>query len=364
MQAYIDLDTVWHATDSEERGPHPDILAAQAAATAIAGLDGAHEKSMQAAEFLIEHTSGFPGRDPITQARPGQHVAAAPGVFELAEAAVRGGFLARKLGEHPEIDAFFEDFDLFIRDDPVASATARYYAAERQMRLANAVDTPPAERPRYRARGINLATGLECRCRRSEELVKRRRFRDDGTPVPFPTLAESEEDLLYNLNFLTVGNRIPDVSASRLDGVEESVSTYQGQAVLLDFWATWCAPCVESIPKMVELDESIPDDEFEILSISVDEQVSTVAEFQDKKPDAVGQLACRTDGGHIANLAGARLSDLYPGRPRRHHRGTTTRSEHRFHGADRRHRLRPDRRADLLIDCTVCCKAHRLLWVF
>jgi hypothetical protein len=75
VQAYIDLDTAWHALSSEiskseasdeekarrrdeERGAHPEIEPAHAAATAIAKLDGDHEKTLEAAEFLIEHTRG------------------------------------------------------------------------------------------------------------------------------------------------------------------------------------------------------------------------------------------------------------------------------------------------------------------
>jgi thiol-disulfide isomerase/thioredoxin len=151
------------------------------------------------------------------------------------------------------------------------------------MRLANAVSTPVDERPGHRERAIKLATGLSIGVE-NEELMKKRRYTDDGEPIPFPTLAEAEKDILYNLNFLTVGNKIPDVMAARLDGVEETVSTYKGQAVLLDFWATWCGPCIASLPKLHGLDEELPEGEFEILSISVDEFSETVTEFQENKP--------------------------------------------------------------------------------
>lgn len=132
-------------------------------------------------------------------------------------------------------------------------------------------------------RGVEFGTGLGNGVE-GEELVKRRRFTNDGDPIPFPTLAEAGEDLLYNLIFLTVGNKIPNVTGMRLDGAEEAIADFEGQAVLLDFWATWCGPCIASIPKMVNLDEGLPEGEFEILSISVDEEIDTVTEFQEGKP--------------------------------------------------------------------------------
>ncbi len=299
VQEYVDLDTVWHEIDTairdsdasleekdrrreEERGPHPEIEPAMAAATAIVKLDGEHEKTIDAAQFLIEHTRGADG-GPASMMLGLQTMMDHNPDFDGWPAALFNLDFGAPIGWFPEIENFFEDYEFYVPQDPVAQATARYYAASRQMRMANAVDTPPEDRPGHRLRGIEYATGLSVGVE-NEELIKRRRYEDDGTPIPFPTLAEAEEDLLYNLNFLTVGNKIPDVTGVRLDGVQETVSTYEGQAVLLDFWATWCGPCIKSIPKMVELDEGLPENEFEILSISVDEKIETVTEFQASKP--------------------------------------------------------------------------------
>ncbi|MDH5619220.1 MAG: thioredoxin family protein, partial [Gammaproteobacteria bacterium] len=299
VQDYIDADTRWHAIDDEirasdatteekdrrneeERGPHPEILDAMAAATAIVNLDGEHEKTYDAALFLIEHTRGAPGG--VRSILLGLQTMTAHGEdFDGWPAALFNLDFAAPVGWFPEVDNYFEDYEFNVPDDRLARATAQYYAASRQMRFANAVDTPAADRPGHRQRGIALATGLS-KGVENEELIKRRRFTDDGEPIPFPTMAEAEEDLLYNLNFLTVGNKIPNVEGVRLDGVAETISTYEGQAVLLDFWATWCGPCIRAIPKMVALDEELPEDSFEILSISVDEKVETVTEFHETRP--------------------------------------------------------------------------------
>ena len=299
IQAYIDADTAWHELDDairssdassdekerrldEERGPHPEIVDAQAAATAIVKLDGEHEMTYEAAQFLIEHTRGAPGG--VRSILLGLQTMTEHGEgFDGWPAALFNLDFAAPVGWFPEVDNYFEDYEFHVPDDALAQATAQYYAASRQMRFANAVDTAAVDRPGYKQRGIELATGLS-KGVEDEELVRRRRFTDDGEPIPFPTMAEAEEDLLYNLNFLTVGDKIPNVDGVRLDGAADTIATYEGQAVLLDFWATWCGPCIRAIPKMVELDSALPEDQFEILSISVDEEVETVTEFHKTKP--------------------------------------------------------------------------------
>ncbi len=54
------------------------------------------------------------------------------------------------------------------------------------------------------------------------------------------------------------------------DDVERSLADYRGKVVLLDFWATWCPPCMELRPKLVELYTSYSEAGLEIIGISLD----------------------------------------------------------------------------------------------
>ena len=299
VQAYIDVDEVWHALEDEirdsdasleeknerretERGPHPDISNAVAAANAILDLDGGHERTQDAAVFLVEHPMGLVP-DAVEHVKRGALVMDQrfPGYDDWPKLLYMLDFFTQP-GEHQEVESLFERRSESAAD-AVTRATARYYQAFRNLRLANEVSTPTEERERYRERALATAEGLSAGVE-EEELVKRRRFDDDGTPIPFQTLAEAERDLLYNLNHLTVGRQLPNVAATRLDGVEEDFATFRNQAVLIDFWATWCGPCKAALPKLRELNDELPADSFEILSISVDDEVDTVTEFQSEEP--------------------------------------------------------------------------------
>jgi thiol-disulfide isomerase/thioredoxin len=73
----------------------------------------------------------------------------------------------------------------------------------------------------------------------------------------------------------------PDFSLADLDGNEVTLGESEGRVRLIDFWATWCAPCREEIPMLKELDADYRDAGLTILAIS-DESVDEIREFVDK----------------------------------------------------------------------------------
>lgn len=62
----------------------------------------------------------------------------------------------------------------------------------------------------------------------------------------------------------------PDFSLVRLDGVPVSLSEHRGKTVILDFWATWCAPCEVQMPVLQALWEARGGDELFVLGLSLD----------------------------------------------------------------------------------------------
>jgi cytochrome c biogenesis protein CcmG, thiol:disulfide interchange protein DsbE len=62
----------------------------------------------------------------------------------------------------------------------------------------------------------------------------------------------------------------PGFELKDLDGKTVSLEEHRGRIVVVDFWATWCPPCLMSIPEMVEVQEKYRDKGVTILGISVD----------------------------------------------------------------------------------------------
>jgi len=62
----------------------------------------------------------------------------------------------------------------------------------------------------------------------------------------------------------------PDFTLKTIDGQEITLSKLKGKVVLLDFWATWCGPCRESIPHLIQLYKAYRENGFEIIGISLD----------------------------------------------------------------------------------------------
>lgn len=91
------------------------------------------------------------------------------------------------------------------------------------------------------------------------------------------------EGKLFSLNALVQGKVLPDVEAQNLQGEMDSLANYRGKVVLIDFWATWCGPCKAALPGIAELKKELTGKPFEVISISVDDEVETVLGYQENE---------------------------------------------------------------------------------
>ncbi|HEX7076610.1 MAG TPA: TlpA disulfide reductase family protein [Hyphomicrobiaceae bacterium] len=63
---------------------------------------------------------------------------------------------------------------------------------------------------------------------------------------------------------------LPEFTFMDGSGAERTLKDWQGRVVLLNLWATWCAPCRKEMPTLERLEQALGSDKFQVLALSVD----------------------------------------------------------------------------------------------
>jgi thiol-disulfide isomerase/thioredoxin len=109
------------------------------------------------------------------------------------------------------------------------------------------------------------------------------------------------------------GKPAPAFALEDLSGNKVSLASYKGKAVLVNFWATWCAPCKIETPWLIELRNQYAAQGFEILGISADELDRDDAQMLGNEKKEIGQSAEKMHIPYPVLIDGATLSDSYGG---------------------------------------------------
>ncbi len=75
----------------------------------------------------------------------------------------------------------------------------------------------------------------------------------------------------------------PKIEGSVFGGEKLDWDKYRGKIVLLDFWATWCGPCMQELPNVKKVYEKYHNQGFEIVGITLDDDKDRLAQFLDKE---------------------------------------------------------------------------------
>jgi cytochrome c biogenesis protein CcmG, thiol:disulfide interchange protein DsbE len=84
---------------------------------------------------------------------------------------------------------------------------------------------------------------------------------------------------LHEPSPVAIGDSAPDFSVPALSSGSVDLNAYRGQVVLVNFWATWCPPCVEETPSLVAFAQKMKASGVVVLGISVDDDSGALQDF-------------------------------------------------------------------------------------
>ncbi|MDE1924339.1 MAG: redoxin domain-containing protein [Gammaproteobacteria bacterium] len=115
----------------------------------------------------------------------------------------------------------------------------------------------------------------------------------DAIPTPVPGALPAPR----------IPERIPPFTLPDLSGRPTAISAYDGRSLIINFWATWCAPCRREIPLLKTVDAAWKDRRFQVLGIAVDRRAQ-VASFAQKLQISYPLLAGQQDALDVAAAFG------------------------------------------------------------
>ncbi len=106
-----------------------------------------------------------------------------------------------------------------------------------------------------------------------------------------------------------VGNRRPDFSMKDVEGDLHNINKFDGQVLIVNFWATWCPPCRREIPALIALQEKYQSKGFTIVGVALDSQQAAI-DYVDPMGINYPILVGETEGIAISQAYGNQLSVL------------------------------------------------------
>ena len=101
--------------------------------------------------------------------------------------------------------------------------------------------------------------------------------------VPIPGQQQASGGNLSVKKDPLIGKKAPQFESVLLDGSKFKLENHKGKVVVLDFWATWCGPCVRALPVLIEKMSQFEKDELILLAVNQGETKKVISQFLKKK---------------------------------------------------------------------------------
>jgi peroxiredoxin len=262
-------------TTAERNGPKQQVLTERwgaendahfAAALKIAGENLGQSAGLVALDWIVHApVSHYREAGPEAAIMLRQHYAADPAVGRSVAFLAHHSYPRSAAAIVPEA---FRLFETVARDNPDRTARGQAVFGLAMSAKADALLTPP--------------TGEQSEIATRKAIKLMETVRRDYGDLPYlksgragQTLGQQADSHLIELRALRLGAPAPEIAGQDLDGAPLKLSDYRGKVVVLVFWAAWCGPCIQNIPKEKKMVERFKGRPFALIGVNGD---STLAE--------------------------------------------------------------------------------------